>query len=57
MFAALIVAESGTLNVAEGPQQVNIDAPGKGESARQEAIGQGRNECPKLNPVRDLCLD
>jgi hypothetical protein len=26
MFAALIVSEGGTVNVAQGPQQVNIDA-------------------------------
>ncbi len=29
MFAALIVAEGGTVNVSEGPQQVNIDSSGR----------------------------
>lgn len=42
MFAALIVSDGGTLNVAEGPQQVNIDA--RSDSSKQRT-NSTRSEC------------
>jgi hypothetical protein len=36
MFASLIVAEGGTVNVSDGPQQVNIDARTKAKSRHKE---------------------
>ena len=46
MFAALIVAEGGTVNVSDGPQQVNIDA-------RSNAKPRGKQRADRGTSISD----